>query len=233
MSYCVVLCGILCLFVCICVYLCVFVCIVCVCVYMCVFARPKLRYSSASRMSYLLRCVFWGVQNGGVCIWGCVYMCVYVCICVYMCVYVCEYVRICVYLCVNVCEYVWILWFSMNFYRMYEFSMNPTVWSYWYFVLWIFFVFWIFFDFPLYVRLFFDLNLIFFDFFYEWMNFSMIFSIEWMNEWFELILKSWKWVKIRVFSSGVKMLENRWKSGFLGPPGFDEFHWFFYRLRFL
>ena len=29
------------------------------------------------------------------------------------------------------------------------------------------------------------------------------------------------------------MLENRWKSCFLGPPGFDEFHWIFYRLWFL
>jgi len=61
----------------------------------------------------------------------------------------------------------------------------------------------------------------------------MNFSIEWMNEWFELILKSWKWVKIRVFSSGVKMLENRWNSRFLGPPGFDEFHWIFYRFWIL
>src|SRR6266540_1998976 len=100
------LCGIVCKYVylyCICVYL-------CVCVYMYVFARPKLRYSSASRMSYLLRCVFWGVQNGGVCIWGCVYicvfvriLCVYVCICVYLyvfCVYMCLFVCICVYLCV-------------------------------------------------------------------------------------------------------------------------------------
>src|SRR6476661_7562451 len=84
-----------------CVYLgvCVYVSI---CVYMCVFARPKLRYSSASRMSYLLRCVFRGVQNGGVCIWGCVYMCLFVCICVYMCPIVC----ICVYMCVNMYVFV-------------------------------------------------------------------------------------------------------------------------------
>jgi len=65
------------------------------------------------------------------------------------------------------------------------------------------------------------------------MIFSMNFSIEWMNEWFELFLRLWKWVKIRVFWGGVKMLENRWKSCFLGPPGFDEFHWIFYRLWFL
>src|SRR6476620_10136252 len=99
-SFCVILCR----------FVCIPVCIVCICTYFrarivgCVFPPPKLMYRTASRMSYLLRCQFWGVQS-----WGCVYMCVFggvsiwgvsVSICV-NCVYSCVY---CVYLYVFWCE---------------------------------------------------------------------------------------------------------------------------------
>src|SRR4026207_659247 len=86
---CVNLCGILCEYVCIlcqsvsfcvilCRFVCIPVCIVCICTYfrvpncgVCI-STTKLMYRTASRMSYLLRCQFWGVQS-----WGCVYMCVF------------------------------------------------------------------------------------------------------------------------------------------------------------
>src|ERR1051326_3585347 len=99
-SFCVILCR----------FVCIPVCIVCICTYFrvrivgCVFPPPKLMYRTASRMSYLLRCQFRGVQSWGVCvhvcIWGCVNMGVSVSICV-NCVYSCVY---CVYLYVFWCE---------------------------------------------------------------------------------------------------------------------------------
>src|ERR1043165_1641386 len=93
-SFCVILC-VLCVFLCV---LCVFVRISASRIVGCVFPPPKLMYRTASRMSYLLRCQFRGVQSwggvctcvyGGVSIWGvsvsicvnCVYSCVY---CVYL-----------------------------------------------------------------------------------------------------------------------------------------------------
>src|ERR1051325_5056909 len=76
--FCVNMCN-MCHFVSYCVVLCVFLCVLCVFVRIsasrivgCVFPPPKLMYRTASRMSYLLRCQFWGVQS-----WGCVYMCVF------------------------------------------------------------------------------------------------------------------------------------------------------------
>src|ERR1043165_6115654 len=99
-SFCVILC-VLCVFLCV---LCVFVRISASRIVGCVFPPPKLMYRTASRMSYLLRCRFRGVQS-----WGCVYMCVFggvsiwgvsVSICV-NCVYSCVY---CVYLYVFWCE---------------------------------------------------------------------------------------------------------------------------------
>ena len=112
-SYCVVLCVFLCVFLCVLCVLCVFVRISASRIAGCVFPRPKLRYSSASRMSYLLRCQFRGVQNG-----GCVYMYVFggvsiwgysvsICVnCVYSCGNPCVYCVYCVYLYVFWCGIV-------------------------------------------------------------------------------------------------------------------------------
>src|ERR1700745_1391237 len=80
---CVIFCVNMCQYVSFCVILCRFVCspvcIVCICTYFrvpncgCVFPPPKLMYRTASRMSYLLRCQFWGVQSWGVCVHVCIW----------------------------------------------------------------------------------------------------------------------------------------------------------------
>jgi len=218
-SYCVVLWGILCLFVCICVYS------VCICVYlwgcvnMYVFARPKLRYSSASRMSYLLRCVIRGVQNGGVCIWGCVYMCLFVCICVYMCpivcicVYMCVnmyvFVSNCVYLCVNVCEFYGFLWISvecMIFYRIHPFEAVGFLYCEFFFVFEFFLIFhcmYVFFLILIWFSLIFSLN--------EWFFLWIFLLNEWMNDLncFWGCENEWKYVFFEVVSKCLKIGENR------------------------
>src|ERR1043165_257248 len=109
----------MCQYVSFCVILCRFVCIpVCIVVFVrisasrivgCVFPPPKLMYRTASRMSYLLRCQFRGVQSWGVC------TCVYLGVCQYggflcpyvsiVCIPVCI-VCICTYSGVKSCEYV-------------------------------------------------------------------------------------------------------------------------------
>src|SRR6185312_6120938 len=113
----------MCQYVSYCVVLCVFpVCIVrivCICTYFrvpnwgCVFPRPKLRYSSAYGMCYLLRCKFGCVLSGGcvytyvfggVSIWG---YSVSICVnCVYSCGNPCVYCVYCVYLYVFWCGIV-------------------------------------------------------------------------------------------------------------------------------
>src|ERR1700745_305714 len=130
-SICVVFCVNMCVF-CVnmchfvpyCVVLCVFLCVLCVFVRIsasrivgCVFPPPKLMYRTASRMSYLLRCQFWGVQSWGVC------TCVYLGVCQYggflcpyvsiVCIPVCI-VCICTYSGVKSCEYVCFVSFFVN-----------------------------------------------------------------------------------------------------------------------
>ena len=134
--YSVWICVNMCHFVSYCVVLCVFLCVLCVFVRIsasrivgCVFPPPKLMYRTASRMSYLLRCQFWGVQS-----WGCVYMCVFggvsiwgvsvsICVnCVYSCVNpwdLCVFVRILVWNPVNSCRNVWNTVFCVSFCEFY------------------------------------------------------------------------------------------------------------------
>ena len=142
MCICVYLCGILCEYVSIWVilchivrFVCIPVCIVCICTYfrvpncgVCI-STPEMMYRTASRMSYLLRCQFWGVQS-----WGCVYMCVFggvsiwgvsvsICVnCVYSCVNpwdLCVFVRILVWNPVNSCRNVWNTVFCVSFCEFY------------------------------------------------------------------------------------------------------------------
>ena len=211
--YSVWICVNMCHFVSYCVVLCVFLCVLCVFVRIsasrivgCVFPPPKLMYRTASRMSYLLRCQFWGVQS-----WGCVYMCVFggvsiwgvsVSICV-NCVYSCVY---CVYLYVFWCEILWIpvemceiLCFVSVFVNSMEWrrttqieAVGFSIWMFFLFFeflmnfLWMYVFFWIF--------LYFDwFSLIFFWFFY---------GFHWFF-WFELIL------------NGFWGSENGEKTGFL------------------
>jgi len=130
--YSVWICVNMCHFVSYCVVLCVFLCVLCVFVRIsasrivgCVFPPPKLMYRTASRMSYLLRCQFRGVQSWGgvhVCIWGCVNMggfCVHMCqLCVFLCV-LCVFVRILVWNPVNSCRNVWNTVFCVSFCEFY------------------------------------------------------------------------------------------------------------------
>ena len=254
MWYSVWICVNLCHIVSFCVYSLCVLCVLCVFVRIsasriagCVFPRPKLRYSSASRMSYLLRCQFWGVQLGGcvytyvfggVSIWGysvsicvnCVYSCVY---CVYSCVY-------CVYLYVFWCGIVWIpvqmcemLCFvslfvnSMGMHRMHQYEAVE-------FWIWMFFLF---FEFCLNFRcmyvffwFFFLFWLIFVDLNWFWL---ILIDLNWRFLWISIdwcelngFLGSeneWKTLFFRWVSKCLKM-SKKWVLGYLG--GYPCFWWF-------